>query len=135
MRARQEELQGIEGIGPTIARSVVEFFANPANRRVVERMREAGVRMEPERRAAEGRRPLEGLTFVITGTLPGMSREEATAYIEAHGGRVTDAVSRNTDFLVVGEAPGGTKMRRAQELGTPVIDEARLREMVEQRAR
>lgn len=135
MRARQEELQGIEGIGPTIARSVVEFFANPANRRVVERMREAGVRMEPERRAGEGRRPLEGLTFVITGTLPGMSREEATASIEAHGGKVTDAVSRNTDYLVVGEAPGGTKVRRAQELGTPMIDEARLREMVEQRAR
>ncbi|MDI7274414.1 MAG: NAD-dependent DNA ligase LigA [Anaerolineae bacterium] len=135
MRARQDELQGIEGIGPTIARSVVEFFANPNNRRVVERMRKAGVKMQPERRAAEGARPLEGLTFVITGTLPGMSRDEAAAFIEAHGGKVTDAVSRNTDYLVAGEAPGASKTRRAQELGTPVIDEARLREMVERPAR
>lgn len=132
MNASEGELQGIEGIGPTIARSVVEFFAEPRNRQAVEKMRRAGVRMEPERLAAAGPRPLEGLTFVVTGTLPGFSREEASAFIEAHGGRVTDAVSRDTSYLVAGEAPGGTKVRRAQELGTPVIDEARLREMAAQ---
>jgi DNA ligase (NAD+) len=133
--AREEDLQGIEGIGPAIARSVVEFFGQPHNREVIEKMRRAGVKMQPERRAAGGPRPLEGLTFVVTGTLPGLSREEAVALIEDHGGRVTDAVSRHTSYLVVGEAPGGTKMRRAQELGTPVIDEAGLREMIEQGTR
>jgi len=130
MGAGEEELQGIEGIGPTIAHSVVEFFAAASNRGVIDKMRRAGVRMQPER-AAAGARTLEGLTFVITGTLPGLSREEATAFVEAHGGKVTDAVSRNTSYLVVGEAPGGTKVRRARELGTPVIDEARLRQMAE----
>ncbi len=129
MKAGEEELQGIEGIGPTTARSVVEFFGEPRSREVVQKMRRAGVRMQPESAPGVGLRPLEGRTFVVTGTLPGLSREEATAFIEAHGGKVTDAVSRNTDYLVVGEAPGGTKLRRAQELGTPVIDEARLREM------
>lgn len=129
LEASQEQLEGIEGIGPTTASSIVEFFAEPQNRRVIEKLRAAGVRMEPERAAAAAGPTLQGLTFVITGTLPGMSRDEATAFIEAHGGKVTDAVSRQTDFLVVGESPGSTKIRRAQELGTPVIDEARLREM------
>lgn len=134
MKATEEELQGIEGIGPTIARSVVEFFAEPRNREVIEKMRRAGVRMQAEG-AAAGPRTLEGLTFVITGTLPTLSREEATAFIEAHGGKVTDAVSRNTNYLVVGAEPGGTKVRRARELGTPTIDEARLREMAERGVR
>ena len=134
IKAREEELQGIEGIGPTIARSVVEFFAEPRNREVIEKMRRAGVRMQAEG-AAAGPRTLEGLTFVITGTLPTMSREEATAFIEAHGGKVTDAVSRNTNYLVVGAEPGGTKVRRARELGTPMIDEARLRQMAERGVR
>lgn len=134
MKASEEELQGIEGIGPTIARSVVEFFGEPRNREVIEKMRRAGVRMQAEG-AAAGPRTLEGLTFVITGTLPTLSREEATAFIEAHGGKVTDAVSRNTNYLVVGAEPGGTKVRRARELGTPTIDEARLREMAERGVR
>lgn len=131
MAASEDELQSIEGIGPTIARSLVEFFAEPRNREQIEAMRRAGVRMQAERVAA-GRRTLEGLTFVITGTLPTMSREEARAYVEAHGGRVTDAVSRHTSYLVVGSSPGASKTRRASELGTPVIDEARLRELAEQ---
>ena len=132
MQASEEKLQGIPGIGPTTARSIVEFFAEPHNREVIEKMRRAGVRMEPEQAATgAGARTLEGLTFVITGTLPTLSREEAIAFIEGHGGKVTDAVSRNTDYLVVGEAPGGTKYRRAQELGTPMITEAQLRELAE----
>ncbi len=139
MAASEEDLQGIEGIGPVIARSVVEFFAEPRNRAVIDKLRRAGLRMQPERAerpaAGAGSRTLAGLTFVITGTLPTLSREEATALVEAHGGKVSDAVSRNTDYLVVGEAPGGTKVRRAQELGTPQIDEARLRRMAERGAR
>ncbi len=130
MQATEEELQGIEGIGPTIASSVVEFFAEPRNREVVEKMLRAGVRMQPERGVAAAR-TLEGLTFVVTGTLPGMTREEATAFIEAHGGKVTDSVSRHTSYLVIGEAPGGSKTRRAQELGTPTLDEAGLRRLAE----
>lgn len=135
LEAREEELQGIEGIGPTIARSVVEFMAEPRNREVIAEMRRAGLAMEPEQPAAAGPRPLEGLTLVITGTLPSMSREEAAALIEAHGGRVTEAVSRNTSYLVVGEAPGATKVRRARELGTPTLDEAGLRALIEQGTR
>ncbi|MGQ9681170.1 MAG: NAD-dependent DNA ligase LigA [Anaerolineae bacterium] len=135
MRADEEQLQSIEGIGPTIARSVVEFFAEERNRRVIERMRRAGVKMQPEQVQAEAAASLAGLTFVVTGTLPSMSRDEVTAYIEQHGGKVTDSVSRNTDYLVVGADPGGTKVRRARELGTPTLDEARLRAMAEQGAR
>jgi len=71
------------------------------------------------------------LTFVITGTLPTLSREEATRFIEEHGGEVTGSVSRNTDYLLAGENPGGTKYNRAQELGIPMIDEEGLRRMVE----
>jgi DNA ligase (NAD+) len=74
--------------------------------------------------------PLAGLTFVITGTLPTMSREEATRLIKQHGGRVTGSVSRKTDYLVVGEAPGGNKYRKAQQLDVPMIDQARLVEMI-----
>ncbi len=74
--------------------------------------------------------PLAGLTFVITGTLPTMSREEATRLIEQHGGKVTGSVSRRTDYLLVGESPAGVKYRKAQQLEVPLIDEARLREMV-----
>ncbi len=132
MEARPEDLEGIEGIGPTIAQSVVEFFGEAGNREVIEKMRRAGVKMQPERLAAAGPRPLEGLTFVVSGTLPTMTRDEVSAYIEAHGGRVTNAVSRNTSYLVLGEAPGGSKVRRAQELGTPTLDEAGLRALVEQ---
>ena len=133
--ASEQELEGIEGIGPTIARSVVEFFAETRNREVVEKMHRAGLRMQPEPAVPTGPRPLDGLVFVITGTLPGMSRDQARHFIEAHGGRVTDTVSRNTDYLVVGEAPGDSKTRRAQELGTPVLDEAGLRAMAEEETR
>ena len=78
--------------------------------------------------------PLSGLTFVITGTLPTMSRDEASRLIEQRGGKVTGSVSGNTDYLVVGESPGGSKYRKAQELETPMIDEARLLEMIGQAA-
>jgi len=86
-------------------------------------------RLPEEAEAVRG--PLEGLTFVITGTLATMSREEAARFIEEQGGKVTGSVSRNTDYLLVGENPGGTKYSRAQELGIPTIDEEGLRGMVE----
>ena len=127
--ASREELQTISGMGPHTSEAIVEWFARPRNREFVEKLRRAGVRLEQEAPAAPVEGPLAGLTFVITGTLPTISREEATQFIEQHGGKVTDSVSRNTNYLVVGEAPGGTKYRKAQQLGVPMIDEARLLEM------
>jgi len=130
MAASEEELAQIEGIGPVIARSITEFFGREHNRRVIEKLKAAGVntRRQEEPQALAG--PLEGLTFVITGTLS-RSRREMTTLIEQHGGRVTGSVSRNTNYLVVGENPGGTKYDTAQELGTPMISEATLLEMIE----
>ncbi len=128
--ATVEELEAIEGIGPHIAESIVEWFRTPRNRKVLEKLRRAGVwPRSPSQPASEGQ-PLAGLTFVITGTLPTMTREEAKAYIQAHGGRVASSVSRKTDYLVVGANPG-SKLQKAQALGVKTIDEATLRRMVE----
>lgn len=133
MRATQEELEEIEGIGPHTAESVVEYFSLERNRQVIEKLRKAGVRMAEELPTPEvGPKPLEGLTFVITGTLPSMTREDAKALIERHGGKVTDSVSGKTSYLLVGESPGGTKFNRARELGIPMIGEAELLRMIKE---
>jgi DNA ligase (NAD+) len=128
--ASQEELEAIDGMGPHTAGAIVEWFARPRNRAFVEKLRRAGVKLEQEVPAAPVEGPLAGLTFVITGQLPTMSRDEATKLIERHGGKATSSVSRNTDYLVVGQSPGGTKYRKAQQLGTPMIAEAQLLEML-----
>lgn len=132
MGASQEELEGIAGLGPHTARSIVDFFAQERNRGLVAKLRRAGVRMT---RLAEEVGPpegsLTGLTFVITGTLPSMSRDGATEFIETHGGRVTSGVSRNTNYLVLGADPGASKLKRAEELGVERIGEERLRQMAE----
>src|SRR5690606_35045535 len=122
-----EELVSIDGIGPRTAKSVKAWFEDERHRALLEKLRAAGLNfaVEQEERGAQ---TLEGLTFVITGTLPEMTRSEAKALIEAHGGRVTGSVSRNTDYLVAGEA-AGSKLDKAIELGTPVLDEAQLREL------
>jgi len=125
----EEELEAVEGIGPRIAGAVVDWFSRPRHRAIVEKLRRAGVRLSEEVAVEEGPQPLAGLTFVITGALS-RPREEIAEMIERAGGRVTGSVSRKTDYLVVGRDPGGTKYRRAQELGVPMIDEARLMEMV-----
>jgi len=130
--AGHEELEGIAGMGPHTAGAVVEWFARPRNQEFVEKLRRAGVRLEQEAPAVPVGGPLEGLTFVITGTLPTLSRETAARLIEQHGGKVTGSVSRRTDYLVVGESPGGTKYRKAQQLEVPLIDEARLLEIIGQ---
>lgn len=132
-RATREELEAIPGIGPFTAQAIVEWFSDERNRALLEKLRRAGVRLAEEEAAPAVAQTLAGRTFVITGTLPTMTREEAVAYIRAHGGQVSESVSRKTDFLVVGEAPGGTKYRRAQELNIPMIDEAELRRMAEGR--
>ena len=137
MAATQEELEAIEGLGPNTAGSIVEWFGRERHRLLIEKLRRAGVRMEEAREQKEEvveeetPQPLAGLTFVITGTLPSMSRAEAKSLIERHGGRVTGSVSGKTDYLLVGEAPGGSKYNKARELGVPMIGEAELLGMIE----
>lgn len=129
--ASAEDLQAIEGLGPRIAESVTGFFASDANRRVVEKLRAAGVRLVEQPPAEEtGPGPLTGLSFVITGTLPTLSRDEAKTLVQAHGGKVTGSVSTKTDYLVVGADPGGTKVNKARALGVPTVDEAGLRNLI-----
>ena len=119
-----EVLQEVHEVGPVMAESVRSWFDEPRNRTLVSRLREAGVRMVGERKAAPaGPRPLAGKTFVITGTLDAMSREDAQARIEALGGKVTGSVSRKTSYLVVG-ADAGSKLDKARALGVPELDEA-----------
>ncbi|MFZ5918844.1 MAG: NAD-dependent DNA ligase LigA [Chloroflexota bacterium] len=130
--ASADEIQAIPGIGPIIAAAIVEWFGQRHNRNVVEKLRAAGVRLAEELEETsppEEAQPLAGKTFVITGTLPSMSRNEAKTIIEQAGGKVTGSVSNKTDFLLVGESPG-SKLRQAQQLGVPTIDEAVLRAMI-----
>ena len=128
--ADEAELQAISGIGPQTALSVVAWFANERNRELVEKLRAAGLRLTAERKAATtDSQTLIGQIFVITGTLPTMSREAATALIETHGGKVTGSVSAKTNYLLAGEA-AGSKLAKAQQLGVPVIDEAALTALI-----
>jgi len=131
MGASQAELEDIEGLGPHTAGSIVRYFSQKRNRKLIKKLRDAKVNMKRLPEEAEALRgPLAGLTFVITGTLPTMSREEATRFIEEPGGKVTGSVSRNTDYLLAGENPGGSKYNRAREFGIPMVDEDGLRQMV-----
>ena len=124
-RAGQEELESIPGMGPNMAGELVDWFAHPRNQEFIQKLRQAGVRLEEEAPVGPVQGPLMGLTFVITGTLS-RPRQEVAALIGQHGGKVTGSVSRNTDYLVAGESPGGSKYRRAQQLEIPVIDETQL---------
>jgi DNA ligase (NAD+) len=123
--ASVEELAAVEGVGPTIAESIKEWFTVDWHRQVVEKWRAAGVRMAEERVEA-GPRPLEGLTVVITGSLPTYSRDEATEAVTTQGGKVTGSVSKKTNFVIVGEAPG-SKYDKAVALKVPILDEDGLR--------
>jgi len=126
--ATAEELQASEGIGPEVAASVTLFFAQPANREMIERLRAAGVAMTaPKRERIAG--ALAGKTLVLTGTLPSLTRDEASALIVAAGGKVSSAVSSKTDYLVAGEA-AGSKLAKAESLGVPVLDEEGLKGLV-----
>jgi DNA ligase (NAD+) len=128
--ASLEDLQTIEGVGPNTAQAILDWFERPANRQVIAKLHTAGVWPRAEIAAQPvGEQPLAGLTFVVTGTLPTFSREEAKEYIQAHGGKVTDSVSKKTSYLVVGEA-AGSKLAKAQELGVPILDEAGLKKLV-----
>jgi len=128
LAASQEEISGVPGIGPEIASSVHAFLAEPVNRDFIARLRAAGLQFSaPKKTVTEG--PLVGKTFVITGTLPSLSREKATEKVALAGGKVTSSVSSNTDFLLVGENPG-SKLQKAEKLGTRVISEEELLRML-----
>lgn len=126
-----QELESIEGIGPNVGAGIMDWLSSEQNLQVVEKLRNVGV--WPVQAAPEDTRetPLAGYTFVITGTLPSLSRSDAKAAIEAAGGRVTGSVSKNTDFVVVGESPG-SKLEKAQTLGISILDEDALVEMLGQ---
>ena len=123
-----EQLQEIEEIGPRIAETVRDFFREPNNLSLIEQLRGAGLQLSRETaRQADGK--LEGLTFVLTGTLPSLTREEAAERIKAAGGKVTSSVSKHTDYVVAGES-AGSKLEKAHRLGRPVIGEEKLLELL-----
>jgi DNA ligase (NAD+) len=120
------QLTECEDIGEVIARSIVQWYGDSRNRKLIERLRDAGLNFKSELykpRAAAG--PFAGKTFVLTGTLPSLKREEAAAKIEALGGKVSGSVSKKTDYVVAGEE-AGSKLDKAQKLGVKIIDEAEL---------
>jgi len=121
--AAQEQIEDVEGIGPERAEAIAEWFADEANRALVEELKQLGLRLEagPEERPVEG--PLSGSTYVVTGTLEGFSRDEARKALEAKGAKVGDSVSKKTSAVIVGESPG-SKLAKAEQLGVPVLDEA-----------
>ena len=126
-QAGMEELQRAEEVGPKVAESIYQFFREPHNQELVDRLRAAGLKFEYEVRRKKGG-PLAGFTFVLTGTLPTLSREEATGLVVSAGGKVSSAVSGKTSYVVAGE-DAGSKLDKAISLGVKVIDERRLLEM------
>jgi DNA ligase (NAD+) len=128
--ASTEDLAAVDGVGPTIAQAVVEWFADDRHRELVERIRAGGARTVEEG-AAPGGGPLQGCSIVVTGTLAGFSRDAATAAIQERGGKVVGSVSKKTTYVVVGDSPG-SKYDKAVQLGVPILDEDGLRTLLEQ---
>ncbi len=128
--ADPERIEEVEGVGPIMAVQIAESLADGRTWALIEKLREKGLRLEAdasERRAAGG--PLEGKTLVLTGTLPELTRDEAAAMIKSVGGKVTNSVSKKTDYVVAGESPG-SKLAKAEKLGVEVLDEAGLRALL-----
>ena len=128
--ATEEDIAAVDGVGPKIAASVRGFFSIEKNVAVVERLREAGVVLEEERTEPERPQTLTGLTFVLTGTLERLKRNDAKAALEALGAKVTGSVSKKTSYVVAGAA-AGSKLTKAESLGVPVLDEAALEQILE----
>ncbi len=128
--AGQEDIMEVEGLGPERAEKIVEWFSEEDNKRLVDELRELGLRFESgeEDRPPEG--PLTGQTYVITGTLEAWSRDGAQAELEARGAKVTNSVSKKTTGLIVGEEPGASKLKKAQSSGVPLLDEAELAKLL-----
>ncbi len=127
--ASADQLQRVDGVGPNIAEAIVDWFSRERNQKVLDKLKAAG--LWPVGTGGQPSAPtgaLSGMTFVVTGTLPTFSREGVKELIESHGGKLTDSVSKNTSYLVLGEAPG-SKFQKAQELGVKIIEEEELRQM------
>jgi DNA ligase (NAD+) len=128
MAASAEELERVEEVGPRISEAILDFFGREKNRELVEHLRAAGVAMTAEKK--QRATTLQGLTFVLTGTLPNLTRDEAKERIETAGGKVSGSVSKKTSYVVAGEE-AGSKLDKARELKVPVIDEASLLKLLE----
>tara|TARA_B100001248_G_scaffold260540_1_gene249016 strand:- start:33461 stop:35455 length:1995 start_codon:yes stop_codon:yes gene_type:complete len=126
--ATEADLLTIDGVGPIVAQSILQFFENPANQTLIERLTSYGLNTQAHQQA-QGTQTLEGLSFVLTGTLPTLTRDEAKALIEKAGGKVVGSVSKKTDYLLAGEA-AGSKLKKAQDLGIKIVDEDQLNQML-----
>ncbi len=127
MAASAEELERVNEVGPRVSEAIREFFDESRNRDLVHKLEKAGLTMTAEKRKKTSQ--LEGLTFVLTGTLPNLSRDEAKAKIESAGGRVSGSVSKKTNYVVAGE-DAGSKLDKARELSVPIVDESALNSML-----
>ncbi|HJV87104.1 MAG TPA: NAD-dependent DNA ligase LigA [Noviherbaspirillum sp.] len=130
--ASEEQLLEVADIGPVVARSIMTFLSDPMNRELIEQLRAAGVHWSENAGSASEAKPFQGKTFVLTGTLPTMTRDEAAAKIEAAGGKVAGSVSKKTSYVVAGEE-AGSKLAKAQELGVNILDEKGLLRLLEER--
>ena len=127
MTASSEDISAIDGFGAVMAKSLIEYFSLPQSKKLIEKLKEHGVLMEAEKKVVSDK--LHGFTFVLTGTLPTMSRDEASAIIIASGGKVASSVSKKTDYVLAGEK-AGSKLNKAESLGIKIIDENEFMEMV-----
>ena len=127
MNASAEGLERVEEVGPRISQAITDFFTRPANRELIAHLKSAGVKMTAERK--QRTTELAGMTLVLTGTLPNLSRDEAKARIEAAGGKVSGSVSKKTNYVIAGEE-AGSKLDKARELNVPVLDEAGLMKLL-----
>jgi len=130
-KVSMDELQQIEGLGPNIAESLVDWFSQPANQKVLKKLKAAGIWPVAKKDEKKKDGVLSGLTFVVTGTLPTLSRDGVKEFIEGNGGKVTDSVSKKTSYLVLGENPG-SKAEKAQSLGVKILNEAELRKLTDE---
>lgn len=131
IEAGEEAIAEVESIGPTIAESVVRFFDQPHNQKIVESLRKHGLTFEMEEKEQASRK-LEGKKFVLTGSLPSLTRKEATQLIEKHGGSTASSVSGNTDYVLAGDSPG-SKYDKARDLSIPILDQAAFLELIDEK--
>jgi DNA ligase (NAD+) len=133
-KASREELEEAEEVGPRIAEAIQDFFSVERNRELIQQLREAGLTFEQKRAATAKGGKLEGKTFVLTGTLPTLTRDEAAEKIRAAGGKVAGSVSKNTDYVVAGEK-AGSKLDKARKLEVAVLDETGLLDLLPYQSR
>jgi DNA ligase (NAD+) len=126
-----DDLLEIGGLGPNTAEGIVDWFSRPFNRKVLKKLKAVGMWPQGGKSEVSSNQSdtFAGLTFVITGTLPTFSRDDAKAFIESHGGKVTDSISKKTSYLVLGEAPG-SKFDKAKSLGVKIIGEEELKKLI-----